>query len=225
MMDELFKIFFSCQLESDINMKLLENDYCFPSDVMHKYVNDLISIDIDEYYRWLDDHFSTALFSIDDAVQYSDFNDATNSIVYVLIAAGDQGYSYITIGKMIQNDGVERTEWAYRKYGENHAKTAAYLGYLFSISRYSYVSSIGYALKGFNEVEQSKLFARLFIRTTLFRTIYYLSKSGNVDLRELLDMLTDQTYLRRRSSIKKLFKHLVQAEPKCVETYNKIVFS
>ena len=114
-MDELLKTFFSCQLESDINMKLLENDYCFPSDVMHQYISELICIDIKDYYNWLDDHFSTSLFSIDDVVQYSDFNDATNRIVDVLIESGDQGYSYIQIGKMIQNDGVERTEWAYNR--------------------------------------------------------------------------------------------------------------
>lgn len=224
-MDDTISLFFSKQLETQINHQLLEKSYVFPSERMHNYAIELINTNIDDYFTWLNDHFSSGLFSIEDAVQYSSFNDATNRIVERMLESGDEGYSYIQIGRLIQNDGVPRTEWAYRKYGENHAKTAVYLGYLYSINRVCYVSSIGYTLRQLTEVEQKKLFARLFVRTTLFKTIYYLSDSNNVDLRNLLDMLTDQTYLRRRSSIKKLYKNLVEAEPTCLEIVNRISFS
>lgn len=224
-MNDIVSKFFSKEIENDINNRLLENNYVFPSNMMHEYLEEIINIDIEDYFVWLDNHFSSCLFSIDDAVQYSDFEDATFRIVVKLLEAGDEGYSYIQIGKMLQDDGIVRTDWAYRKYGENHAKTASYLGYLFSINRVFYVSAIGYSLNQLTETEQKKLFARLFIRTTLFKTIYYLTKSDKVYLRELLDMLTHQTYLRRRSSIKKLYKNLVVAEPSCLEIVDKIVFS
>ena len=225
MMDNIFKEFFSHQYEEDINIRLLENDYVFPQDMFHNYLSDLIEIDIREYFRWLDEHFSASVLSIDDAVQFSDFHDATSGIVEALLSAGDYGYSYIEIGKKLQNDGISRTEWAYRKYGENHAKTATYLGYLFSINRCCYVSAIGYSLSSFTDTEQMKLFARLFTRTTLFKSIYYLTRSGIVDLRELFDMLTRETYIRRRSSIKKLYKNLILAEPECNEIFKRIDFS
>lgn len=217
-------IFFSKSLEDETNTYLLENDFVFPHEEILEYIKELINIDISDYLLWLDQHFGTIILSVEDAIQYSNFEDATVRIVEKLISAGDLGYSHIEIGKFLQNDGITRKDGANTKYGENHAKTAQYLGYVFSINRCYYVSSVGYILNELSGEEQDKLFARLFIRTNLFKTVYYLSKSGNVCLRDIFDMLSEKTYIRRRSNIKFLFQKLTSKEQICTDITNKIIY-
>lgn len=216
--------FFTKDLENELNINLLEKDYQLPTERLLQYVKRINDIEIKSYLAWLDDNFSTTIIEVEDAVQYSNFDDVVSSISKKMIDAGDEGLSHLQIGKLLQDDGIVRKDGAYTKYGENHAKTATYLGYLFSLKKSYYVSSLGYIIEALDAEEQNKLYARLFIRTNLFKTIYYLSKSGEVHLREVFDMLSEKTYIRRRSNIKMLFQKLMEIEPDCSEIANKIVY-
>lgn len=223
-MNNAIDIFFGKEFENIINIELLENDYEFPTEKVLEYVRSIIEIDIRSYFNWLDDNFSTTMIDVQDAVQYSSFEDVVYNVSKKIIIAGDSGLSYLQIGKILQDDGKVRKDGAYTKYGENHAKTASYLGYLFSLKKTYYVSSIGYIIDELSLKEQGKLYARLFIRTNLFKTVYYLTKSGEVNLRKVFDMLSEKTYIRRRSNIKMLFQKLVEVEPECAEIINKIIY-
>lgn len=137
--------------------------------------------------------------------------------------AGNKGFTHLEIGKLLQNDGVSRNDGAYTKYGENHAKTATYLGYLFSIKRFYYVSAIGYVLSKLSVEEQEKLFVRLLLRTNLFKTVFYLVKNGNVSMRDIFDMLSEKTYIRRKNNIYYFFQKL-KNEKSCIKILESITY-
>lgn len=223
-MENSIDCFFLKTFEDEVNRRLLHKDFILSVDKVIGYIKHINSTEIKTYLLWLDEHFSLVTLGIEDAVQYSNFDVATYSVVEKMIMAGDIGYSHLEIGKMLQEDGKKRTNVAYIKYGENHVKTARYLGYVFSLRNFYYVSALGYVLDRLDDIDRKKLYARLFVRTNLFKTIYYLSKSGEVPLRRVFDMLSDTTYIRRRSNIKMLFEKLVEEEPDCEEIIRKIIY-
>ena len=223
-MNNSIDIFFRKEFENEVNINLLENDYVFPAEKVLEYIGIINETDIHTYFKWLDNNFSTTMIDVEDAVQYSSFDDVIRNVSEKMIIAGDVGLSHLQIGKILQDDGKVRKDGAYTKYGENHAKTACYLGYLFSLRKSYYVSAIGYVIDDLSFEDQSKLFARLFVRTNLFRMVYYLSKSGEVNLRKVFDMLSEKTYIRRRSNIKMLFQKLVEVEPESAKVVNRIIY-
>ena len=129
-MQEMLSLFYSKSYENEINELMLDKTYSFEQAEIVRYARQLIDIPVEEYIKWLDNSFSGLSISYEDAVQYSKLDDATDNIVRYMIDAGDMGYTHVEIGKLLQNDGVERTSGTDTKYGENHAKTAKYLGYL-----------------------------------------------------------------------------------------------
>lgn len=199
--------FFNKSFESEINKSLQELSYEFSEIEILHYLRSIISIDITEFLTWID---LNSFITIDssDMPQLSDYNDAFYNVVYKLREAGDKGFRYIEIGQMLQNDGVVRNDMANRKYGENHAKAAEYLGFLYSLHYHYYVSCIGYVIDKLSPDELKKLYVRLFIRTNLFKAIYIFSKSGVLNFRLLFDMLSDKTYKRRLSSTKYMINSL-----------------
>lgn len=222
-MDNQLNLFFTKTYENDINFRMFENDYYFPANDVINYIRKLNEISVDEYVQWLNEHFCTTILSTEDAVQYSNFEDATKRVVEVIMEAGNKGFTHLEIGKLLQNDGVSRNDGAYTKYGENHAKTATYLGYLFSIKRFYYVSAIGYVLSKLSVEEQEKLFVRLLLRTNLFKTVFYLVKNGNVSMRDIFDMLSEKTYIRRKNNIYYFFQKL-KNEKSCIKILESITY-
>lgn len=206
-MENLLSTFFNKSYEIDINNKLQELSYILPKEDVLEYVRNIIKIDIKEFLSWIDEH---KFFTIDstDMPQLSDFNAAFYNVVYKLLNAGDNGYRYVDIGILLQNDGVQRNDMANRKYGENHAKASEYLGYLYSLHYHYYVSCIGYVLENLNKEEKEKLYNRLLIRTNLFKAVYLFSKNNVVNFRKLFDVLSDKTYKRRLAGTKLILTSL-----------------
>jgi len=207
-MSDIVSLFFSRTREDELNKMILEYTYEIPLEELSEYVYNIISCPVTAYLDWLDSAFITTTISKDDAPQFSNIDDATTNVIDGLIEAGDIGYTNLEIGQILQNDGIVRTDGTNIKYGENHAKTARYLGLLYSINRHYYVSGVGYIWRTLNQQQRAELYCRLFIRTPLFRTVYLFSKAGKVDMRSLFDMLAESTYIRRRGNIRTLFEKL-----------------
>ena len=207
-MNNFFDVFFERQRDKELNSMILEYTYEIPLDEAREYVRTVLDYSTQEYLDWLDVKFRLIEFSKNDAPQFSNLSDAVANIVDKMIEAGDTGFTHVELGKMLQDDGIERSVVTDTKYGENHAKTAKYLGYLFSRNRRYYVSAVGYVARELSDPQQNRLYNRLFIRTALFRQAYFLSKSGEVDVRKMFDMLADSTYTRRQSNMKKMFYRL-----------------
>jgi hypothetical protein len=207
-MEDLLSIFFNKSFENEINDKLQELNYAFEKEKVIDYCKKIISIDIKQFFIWIDNHKFFTISSVD-LPQLSDFNDAFYNVVYLLKENGDFGFRYVEIGKLLQNDSIERNDMANRKYGENHAKAAEYLGYLYSLQYYYYVSCIGYILDDLNVIEKKKLFTRLLIRTNLFKAIYVMTKNNVLDFKKLFEgVVSEKTYKRRLSGTRLILNKL-----------------
>lgn len=200
------RLFFNHSLDNDLNETLLSINTSFPKEKILSYIADIISVPIPKFLEWIQTNRFVVVES-KDMLQISKFEDAFYNIVTKLKNNGDPGLRFIEMGKLLQNDGKDRNDGANRKYGENHAKTAEYLGYLFSKKYFYFVSCFGYALDFLSEEEKTKLFSRLLLRTNLFRIIYLSSLNDKVKLRSIFDFLSDKTYKRRLNGTREiLFK-------------------
>lgn len=200
------RLFFNHSLDNDLNETLLSINTSFPKEKILSYIADIISVPIPKFLEWIRTNRFVVVES-KDMLQISKFEDAFYNIVTKLKNNGDPGLRFIEMGKLLQNDGKDRNDGANRKYGENHAKTAEYLGYLFSKKYFYFVSCFGYALDFLSEEEKTKLFSRLLLRTNLFRIIYLSSLNDKVKLRSIFDFLSDKTYKRRLNGTREiLFK-------------------
>lgn len=63
-----------------------------------------------------------------------------------------------------------------------------------------------------DDIEKQRLLTRLIIRTNLFKNLYVLSLQGDVEVRELFDIVSDTTYIRRRTNVKQLLNILSNSE-------------
>jgi hypothetical protein len=208
MNDDLLQSFFSKSFEDRINEALLSYNYSFPLEKVLAYVHGLLSAEIVEYLSWIKEAKGALVVSPLDMPQFSSFADATTRIAQVFLEHGDKGFSHYEAGKMLQDDGVQRSVNADTKYGENHAKTATYFGYLYSLKRVYYVSCLGRVTGSLSEDEQIALFYRLLIRTSLFKAVYCIGSEGTVELRKMFDGFSSSTYTRRISNVRKLFDML-----------------
>ena len=109
------------------------------------------------------------------------------------------------------NDGVLRKDMAYIKYGENHLKTAEALGLLYELTRTYFVSCIGEIYLTLDEEDRKKLNVRLFLRNKFIARLIKATATGKVDARQFLYMLSDATYIRRKSNIKCILRYLSES--------------
>lgn len=209
-MNNLLDDFFNKTTESEFNQNLQELSYNLPKSNVLDYIRAIINIPIIDFLDWIDCHTFVTIDS-SDVPQLSNYEDAFYNIVNILIENGDTGYRYIEMGKMLQNDGVVRNEIADRKYGENHAKAAEYLGYLYSLKFYYYVSCLGYCVNDLDDSEKKRFFVRLLLRTNLFKFVYLCTKNGPMEMSRALDILSPSTYRRRLSSLKLVLNSLKES--------------
>ncbi|WP_295093893.1 hypothetical protein [Ruminococcus sp.] len=112
------------------------------------------------------------------------------------------------IGKLLLNDDIIRTDGAYIKYGENHAKTSSALGLSFEMSHITFVSCIGMVANEISDYDKEKLLVRLILRNKLIWRMYSATKKGNLNVRSMFYMLSDSTYTRRKSNLSTVLKLL-----------------
>ena len=211
-------------LESDINKEIVFYDYKMPENEIFNYVHELLNTDIVQFLNWQNRNYTSIKISYNDMVQFSSFSDVLR-ISSEMIKNSDKGIRWEEAGRILLNDGKDRKKGALVKYGENHLKTSEYLGYIFSLNNTYFVSCLGYVNEKLSSEEKTKLLTRLIIRTNLFRIIFMFQKNGNVDLRKLFDMLSDSTYKRRLSNVRKVFDVLLKSdEYDFSEILNKIIY-
>ena len=205
-MDDTLKIFFSRSYENKINKEILY--YEFPHDEVEDYVKSISDEPIDRLLAYIRGFSEKEIIKPADVFQFSNFNDATDSFCEKVEAVDNPGLSHLEVGKLLLDDGKDRNDAAYIKYGENHSKLAKELGLGFEVCNTYYLSGIGYIYTELDDKQKKVLLDRLILRSTLIKRMYQASENGNVDLRQFLYMLADSTYVRRRSNIKRILSYL-----------------
>lgn len=106
---------------------------------------------------------------------------------------------------MLLDDGVERNDVAYRKYGENHAKTATNLGLLQVNEHTYYLSCIGYIFNELDSNIKTELLIRLILRNKLIkRLLFKVNRDGQALYKKEVSFLRESTINRRKSNIKRI---------------------
>ena len=217
--------FLTAYWEQSINEKTMYYDYVFPYDEVMGYVsavNDISLYDLVDVIKKAD----TKVITAKEVFQFSNFDDCTERICKVLKEVNNPGLTFLEAGKLLLDDGKARTDTAYTKYGENHLKTGELLGLIFSLSNTYFLSAIGTVYCDLSEDNKARLLTRLVLRSRLVSRLLSASEKGTVDMRQFLYMLSDSTYVRRRSNIKRVLNVLKLSDEYDFSNFiNQILFS
>lgn len=218
--------FYSRTYENDINKKMLYYNYDFPAEEVESYVRQILCVPVEQFIQRDIEMETTEAITPKDVFQFSTLEAGTDHICQTLNEAGNPGVTFIQAGKLLLNDGTQRKDTAYIKYGENHLKTAEALGLLYELTRTYFVSCIGVIYLKLNDEDRKKLNVRLFLRNKFIARLIKATASANVDARQFLYMLSDSTYIRRKSNIKCILRYLQDStEYDFSEIFQKIYFS
>lgn len=201
----LIQDFFYQNSEKEINKKMMFKSYVFEYQYVLDYINRLIQIELKDFIYYGIINYDVSYLNSSDVIQFSNLEDATFKVCSVIKENDDLGFGFLEIGKMLENDGIIRKDCAYRKYGENQAKTAECLGLLHSISSTYYLSCIGYIINELDKISKEKLLRRIILRNKLIRRLIYNAYTyKSADYRSEVGFLSETTISRRKSNIKYL---------------------
>lgn len=211
-MDDIIIEFYSGKYEKKINENSLYYSYNFPEQEVRTYVEKIISEPIDRYVAYIKALKEREQVTSKDVFQFSDLSDATIVICEKIKAHNNPGVKYIDVGRILLDDGKIRKDGAYTKYGENHVKTAEAMGLFFELSRTYFLSCLGYVYCDLSIEDRKKLLTRLLLRNKLIIRLLQASENGKINAREFFYMLSDSTYLRRKSNVKTILHILETSE-------------
>ena len=218
--------FYSRTYENDINKKMLYYNYDFPTEEVESYVRKILCVPVEQFIQRDIELETTEAITPKDVFQFSTLEAGTDHICRALNEVGNPGVTFIQAGRLLLNDGMVRKDVAYIKYGENHLKTAEALGLLYELAHTYFVSCIGMLYYNFTEEERFNLNVRLFLRNKFIARLLKASAKSKVDARQFLYMLSDSTYIRRKSNIKCILRYLqTSSEYDFSDIVNNIYFS
>ena len=112
------------------------------------------------------------------------FTYLANYVISKIKCDNNRGLNYLETGKLLFNDGVDRNDAAYRKYGENHIKMAASVGLAFKVEDVYYLSPVGCAFDELSEETRNKLLLRLILRNKLISQLLLEASKKSFDRSE-----------------------------------------
>lgn len=198
--------FFERSFEKSINKNLFYRKYVLNKQEVIDYVDELLSIPLVGFVDYMIHHVSTTFLDQTSIVQYSSFFDATQKLCAKLEANGDDGFAMLEVGRMLLDDGLERKDVAYKKYGENHAKLGLELGLIQECYGYYYLSCLGKVYPDLDPIKQTGLIRRTILRNKLVQMLIKDAECNPVSIKASLSFLADSTIKRRLSNIKELFQ-------------------
>lgn len=203
--------FMSGQYEEKINKKMMYYDYVFPTGEVVEYVREACEIPIDAIVKYIL-AMPAPEIGAKDVFQFSNFDDATIRLCQRMAEVDNPGLKHVEVGKLLLNDGKERNDGAYTKYGENHAKTGAALGLIQELSKTYFLSCIGTVFFDMNSDEREKILVRMLLRNRLVERIICASNNGRIDMRQFFYMLSYSTYVRRSSNVRRIMDELYKTK-------------
>lgn len=216
--------YFKKTYENVISQRMLHYSYVFPKEEMMDYVSQVNDISIKELIEYIiSEKPVNGELEAKDIIQFSSFENATLGLCTRMNDCKDPGMKYKEIGRLLLNDGVDRKESAYVKYGENHVKTATILGLTYELAGSYFLSCVGKTYIGMEEQTQIQLLCRLILRTKMVSKIIQ-TEEEKINFRQLTRCLSEKTYIRRRSNTKRMLECLKLLEDeKCNSILERII--
>ena len=149
---------------------------------MTAYVEQVINEPVDRFVAYIKGLTAKSRIETGDVIQFSNIEDATINFCEKVNEVNNPGLNFQEIGRLLQDDGIERKVGAYVKYGENHTKTAQTLGLAFELCNTYYLSGVGYIFIELNEEDREKLLTRMILRSKLFTRMMQASVNGRKSL-------------------------------------------
>ncbi len=198
-----FKIedFFDRSYELQINENMFYYSYKFPHNEVCEYLESIINTPYSEFVTYIQNHIQCDYITSKDIPQFSSFKNCTKNICKKLLEVNDPGLQFIEIGKLLLDDGNSRNDVAYRKYGENHSKTAFELGLTQFKDSTWYLSCIGYKFLSFDEKSQIAIISRCLLRNKFISRIIGDSLISEVNIVKYMHCLSKSTMTRRKPNI------------------------
>ena len=135
--------------------------------------------------------------------------DEVDKVLSIIIDSGLDKIDFLLIGSYLRQDRAK--DMAYRKYGENHYKLCAQLGFVFNPPQFQATRN-GYAYHRENDKTLKKIwFAKMILHVPIVQqAIFKVMKDDTpFSIREYMDdFLSQSTVIRRLSNMKKLFQIL-----------------
>lgn len=208
---DILDVFYRRTYEFDINNKMLHYDYTFPTGEVMDYVQQILCLPIDRLVQHDIESETADAITPKDVFQFSSLENATDNICRILNDIGNPGVTYLQAGKLLLNDGKSRNDIAYKKYGENHLKTAEALGLLYELAHTYFVSCIGTIYLILNDEDRKRLNIRLLLRNKFIARLVKATSTATVNARQFLYMLSDTTYTRRKSNVKYILQYMQES--------------
>lgn len=194
-----------------------DNNHIF--DVYDGFINDEIISDIEDIIK-LDIKDIVFSIKVRDEIMlnsktipmFSDFNDCTNNICYILDSLNNPGIEMVELGKYLRKS--INTELALYKYGETHSKAASMLGLTKIIKKdgkvKTYLTNIGYFYLS-NKKDNEKILTRLLLHSHIIQKLIKNSDKKNYLVYKSLDCLSEITIIRRMPNIKTFVNKLCES--------------
>ena len=214
--------FFDRSFEKEINDNLFYRNYTFPMNKVLEYINEIVNTPIEHYIEYIISHCSISYIESSDVVQFSSLEAATYGITNRLKMTSDEGCSFVEIGQLLLKEQPTKNEIAYRKYGENHTKTAREFGLVQILYNKTYSSCLGHVFPDLDESIRKRLLRRLMLRNKYFSLIIKISNNGPVSLDSQLGFLSESTKIRRLSNLKKCWGVILEELTEDSDLYQNV---
>ena len=207
----LVKNFMNHMYESSWEANIVEGNVDANINDIFDYVKRVNMVPVSDYIDYIYSEIKRQPILAADVFQFSDLGDALFRVCAEVEKVGNPGLNFKHIGKLLLNDGNERTDVAFNKYGENHIKVAEMLGLAFKHNGLFYISSIGVCINRLAPDDRHKIITRLILRNKLISQMLIASKQP-LNLESFLYDLSKSTYLRRRTNIRQILGLLSDSE-------------
>ena len=220
-METIVKDFFQKSYEDAINEHLFIRSFNLNKDELFDYVNRVVEVKLLEYCNYVIDYCHIDYLTFQDVVQFSSLDDATTGICQVLTRAHD-GLHNLEVGQALLDDGTVRKEGAYRKYGENHAKTAIELGLVLVNSGCYFLTCLGEIYNDLENSVQNELLRRTILRNRFFQKILIKSQLGPVSIENEMSFFSQSTIIRRLPNVRTLYNIMIGNDPELLSITKNI---
>lgn len=200
-------VFFSYDIDKELQKRMFDEPCFDTTNDAISYIHSTINIPIESIIEHIKHMKRQPIYSFD-VFQFSDFENATKNLCAKIKCTDNPGLNFVEVGKILLDDGLVRKDDAFRKYGENHIKTAELIGLAFKCEGKYYLSPIGCVFNDLSETEKNKLLTRLILRNKLISQSLLIALNDVLYMQSFLYELSESTYIRRKPNIKHVIEIL-----------------